>query len=164
MQLSKNQPGIQGQNDLGRSKGRINPHSSTELGRRHQASFCPAGFNSALKLTSGCYFPVLKLWTSSHVTFSPHVLLVVCVPSCIWPYILSSVTIWSAQACWKMTYRGHKEWPTGNALPSDGWLSFQCCPLTWSTRGRMILTPHGMICWNIWRHHSNASPEDLPWP
>ena len=61
IQLNKNPLGIQGQNDLGRSKGWINPHSSAELDRRCWASFCPAGFISTTWTNFRKFF-LLLLW------------------------------------------------------------------------------------------------------
>ena len=145
-------------------RGEINPCSSAELDGRCQGSFCPAGFISATWTTFMKLFPALTPLTSSCAISSPHVLLVLHVLLHIWPYILSSAPRCSVQTCWQMTYLGHKQQPISNALPSDGCLSFWCWPLAWNTRGKMILTPHWKICWNIYRHHLNAAPEDLQWP
>ena len=136
----------------------------SRIGQKFWESFHPVRFISATQTNFRKLFPALTPRTSSCVTFSLHVLLVPHVLSCTWPYILSGAPGWPVLTCWQMTCRSHKQWPTGNVLPSDRWLLFQCCPQTWSTSGRMILIPQWQTLWSIKMCHSNRVPEGLLWP
>ena len=80
--------GIWGLNDL------INPCSSVELDKRCWASSCTAGFISATQINFRKLSPALSPWTSSCVTFLPHVLLVLHILLHAWPYILNSAPVW----------------------------------------------------------------------
>ena len=149
MQLSENSLGIQGQNDLGRSKGWIIPCSSAELDRRCQASLCPAGFISATQTNLGSFFLL------SHLQL---LLVQLCyLMSFLFCMSLCSFDLTSCVVLQHALHRHAGKWLT--EVTSDGQLimhfpqmgayCFSVAPPTWSTRGRRILTPHWKIHWNI---------------
>ena len=66
-----------------------------------------------------------------------------CILSNTWPCMLSwcSRTICADLLANATCRYCHKPWPTGSVLLSDGWLSFQCCPLTVKHQGQNNFHP-----------------------